>query len=104
MATLWCSPTHPSSFEACRISVLGGRDRDEPTYARLCLLGFTAGLRLARLHGILYQMWKQGTAATHQDLLDFLVIALHVVFYDVLEDILPVFKSVHGLVSVRVQD
>lgn len=74
----------------------------KPTYARLCLTGFTPGLRLAHLHGILYTEMKQ--VKTYQDLLDFLIITLHVIFYDVLEDILPVFKSVHGLVGVRVQD
>lgn len=39
---------------------------------------------------------------THQDLLDFFVITLHVIFHDVLEDILPVLELVHGLVGVRV--
>lgn len=47
---------------------------------------------------------KQGKISTHQDLLDFLVVTLHMIFDDVLEDVLPVFKSVHGLVGVRVQD
>lgn len=47
---------------------------------------------------------EQVKTATHQDLLDFLVVTLHVIFDDVLEDVLPVFKSVHGLVGVRVQD
>lgn len=47
---------------------------------------------------------EQVKTATHQDLLDFLVVTLHMIFDNVLEDVLPVFKSVHGLVGVRVQD
>lgn len=81
--------------------MLGGRDRDEPNQARLCLLGFTPGLRLAQLLG---PTLPERNPATHQDLLDFLVVTLHMIFDDVLEDVLPVFKSVHGLVGVRVQD
>lgn len=38
---------------------------------------------------------ETGKATTHQDFLDFFIVALHVVFHHVLENILPVFQFVH---------
>lgn len=39
---------------------------------------------------------------THQDFLNFLIVTLHMIFDDVLENVLPIFKLVHGFIGVRV--
>lgn len=75
-----------------------GENKAEPTHPRLCLVA--AGWHISLASSTTVEANNKTT--THQDLLDFLVITLHVIFYDVLEDILPVLEFVHGLVGVRV--
>lgn len=69
----------------------------EQTHIELCLLGLQV---LPYLQAQSLLEWNKN--ATHQDFLNFLIITLHVVFHNVLENIFPVFKFVHGFVGVRI--